>query len=317
MTRRVTAFLLSLVFVLFVACKAKKNEEKQPEKPKKSATTVTKVTEYEFFAVNMAGQNGFNSAASVGLVAEEGYATLEKSGAVKRFYIGSDIKSGFYRHTWLENKNTDAPFDNYNRGYDLYIRTNEYEFYFLRNTDVLCYYKRINGTGVATEKISSIVYKSIVDTFLYYTMPKDFKDEYKYSFKMEDDSLFVATYTRMIGSYKTDDVLKVTVYPWGEVESFEGFGRNKYERQQNSVTEDMIKKAEEALNKKIAELKINDNASEPIIVTDNKGELYLKKQVSFSNGGKLCNDEVFIKIAADKLQMTDTYIEMDGSYRCR
>ncbi len=313
MKRRMFVLFLAVVFLFLASCKWGKHAI--DEKLSAIEATATKVTEYEFYAVNLgteSGENGFGLATSAGLVTQRGQVVLDAE-KTKKVRVGNLRWTCNYQYTIVEDENSQTALDNYNRGFDVYTKTNDREYHLLHGTNTICGYKKLNGTGVVTEQLSSLGYKAVADDFLYNIMPSGWKEEYEsYSFEpRSDNTYFTAIYTRIIAGHKTDDVLRIEIFPWGEVCSFEGYNRNKYNDLKYSVTADMIADAENALNKRVEELElIGADMQSPTIVTNNKGELYLKKQISFTDSGRLCTDLIFVKVSADKLVMTDEYKAM-------
>ncbi len=296
------ALALLLCGVLAVLCACEISIERTDNNS--DGISATRVTEYEFFSYGFTAE-GFNSATEAGLIADSGTTIIDGVVGTKRFSVGTDKKTGFYVHTLVDHKNSKTAPGIFNRGYDIYRKDGEYEFGFLHGTYELCIYKKLSSDKGTDQNFSNIALKAIADDFLYNIMPSGWKEEYS-EFNFTESTAggnYIAYYTRIIEGYKTDDVLKVEVTPGGEIYSFEAFGREKYEVLQNTVTSGMLSKAEAAFSEYAKSVIDDVTVSETRVVTDNKGQLYLRFDIG---SGRLA----FAKISEEKLQMTEEYKQL-------
>ncbi len=270
-----------------------------------------KVMNYEFYSHYKYTELGIGSSDEIGLTGESQEITLEARRNVTLNHMGNR-KNFNYKHTLVANKSADNSFDKFNRAYDVYHFMNTVEYWLLNTTRIVCGYRKTDIDPQKNENLSGIGYKACADEFLYYIMPSTWRQDYThYSFEAPSDKNadYAALYTREIEGYLTDDILRVEIAKSGEVCLFEGFGRGKYDYLKSTILKDELESAEKELDSFLQNNGFGDfEKSTARIVTDNKGELYLKKELRDKNGDYY--DTCFVNLPSATVQMTEEYLQM-------
>ena len=271
----------------------------------------TRFINHSFFARINFEALSIESSDSVGLTTEQGETKLAATQNVKLVHLG--ITRNFkYKNTILADKNATDNFDVFNRAYNVYKFGNDVEYWILSSTKTICGYRNYGADETKDEKLSSIGFKANSDEFLYHAVSSTWRQEYtafRFVMPSVENPYYTAFYIKEYEGYATDDVLKVEVTKSGEVRLFEAFGLGKYDYLQNTILKSDLDSSADALKGFLSEKGLDAyNCSDFCIVTDNKGGVYLKSELTDNDGNYY--DTVFVNISVPTVKMSEEYAQM-------